>query len=322
MLRSRMLPDGFKLFFGVSIFAMFGAFILGVGSVLRTTDGASVKDNLDKNGLMETITGPISVGWKGGVGNHLGYIVLLGTFLLAGFVAFLLVAFRDADPEAEAQVLGLESVPLTRAPAGQNYSPLIATAAVLLMAFGWIKGVAFVYAGIALLVLAGAAWAIRAWAERATGDDEVNAQIYHRIIDPLRVPILGLLMIGYIVAGISRLFISADKPETSTIFFLVLGVVLFATLAVVGAAGSVPRWIVVVLLAVFAAAIFGMAAYGLVKGDRPAEPHETEAPASGEGHGGTEGGGSGGGGSPSTTEGGLAPVGVGPTSSIAVGAPA
>ena len=29
---------------------------------------------------------------------------------------------------------------------------------------------------------------VRAWAERATGDDEVNFQIYHRIIDPIRVP--------------------------------------------------------------------------------------------------------------------------------------
>ena len=35
----------------------------------------------------------------------------------------ILIAFRDADPEAEAQVVRAESVPLTRAPAGNNYLP-------------------------------------------------------------------------------------------------------------------------------------------------------------------------------------------------------
>ena len=72
MLRSRMLPDGFKLFFGISVYALFGALIIGFGSLLRTTDGASVKDNLDKVGLMETITGPLSLSWKGSIGNHAG----------------------------------------------------------------------------------------------------------------------------------------------------------------------------------------------------------------------------------------------------------
>ena len=64
MLRSRMLPDGFKLFFGICLFALGGVFIVGVGSVLRTAGGPTIKDNLDSNGIIATLTGPMTIGWS------------------------------------------------------------------------------------------------------------------------------------------------------------------------------------------------------------------------------------------------------------------
>jgi hypothetical protein len=295
MLRSRMLPDGFKLFFGIFVFALFGAFIVGAGSVLKTADGASVSDNLNQVGIVQTVTGPLSLGWKGGVGNHVAYTILLATTVAAGFIAALLVAFRDADPEAEAAVLQLDSVPLTKAPSGANYSPIVATFAVALMGIGLIKNTNVFYGGVVLLVLTIGTWAVRAWAERATGDDEVNAQIYHRIIDPLRVPIVGILVIGFVVFGISRVFISAPSKDASTLYFLLFGLVLFLVLVSVALlAPKVPRSVIVTLLVIGAVLVLAGTVYGLAEG--PREPEKTS-----ETH--STGG--------STTEGGLAPVGSG-----------
>lgn len=284
MLRSRMLPDGFKLFFGICLFALGGVFIVGVGSVLRTAGGPTVKENLDSTGIIESLTGPLSVGWKGSVGNHLGYTVLFVTMVAAGFIAFLLVAFRDADPEAEAQVLALDSVPLTRSPAGLNFAPIIGAVAVGLIGYGWIKSTPVFYGGLVLLAVTIGAWTLRAWAERATGDDEVNAAIYHRIIDPLRVPVLGSALIAFVVLGISRVFSSAPSKDASTLIFLVAGVIIFGTFVLLALAPDVPRILITVLLVIGALAVLGGAIYGFTKGARPVEPHggggtETHEPA-------------------------------------------
>jgi len=298
MLRSRMLPDGFKLYFGIAVYALFCTFVIGVGSVLRTADGKSVKENIDQVGVISTVTGPISVGWKGAVGNHVGYTIMFVTMAAAAFIAFLLVAFRDADPEAQEQYLGVDSVPLTKAPAGSNFAPVVGAFAVAIMGVGWIVNTGVFYAGSALLALTIGTWTIRAWAERATGDDEVNAQIYHRIIDPLRVPIVGVGLIGFVVLGVSRVFTAAPSSNASTIIFLIAGALIFAVFVAVGVAPKVSRSLIVVLLALGALLVIAGAIYGVKQGDRPAEDHKTDVP-----------------GQP--TEGGLAPI-----SPISTGIPA
>ena len=53
-----MFTPGFKLFFGIAVALATAAVIHGY-----TTGGTHV--------------GPISLGWKGGVGDHLGYGILL-----------------------------------------------------------------------------------------------------------------------------------------------------------------------------------------------------------------------------------------------------
>jgi len=58
--------------------------------------------------------GPVSLGWKGGVGDHVGYVLLVGLATIAGATGLVLVAIRDADPAAQAELLGLDSVPAGR----------------------------------------------------------------------------------------------------------------------------------------------------------------------------------------------------------------
>src|SRR6187401_1281979 len=112
LLRSRMLTPAFRFFAALVVFGLLGAFLQAF-----TSDQP----------FIDAVLGPLTFGWKGGVGSHLAYVALVSLAVIAGLLGGLFLAFRDADPEAEAQVLHAETVPLTRAPHGTNFLPLVAT---------------------------------------------------------------------------------------------------------------------------------------------------------------------------------------------------
>ena len=101
-----MFTTGFKFFFG--LFAAFTAAALVYG---YTTGGNHV--------------GPISLGWKGGVGDHIGYGVLVGLSVACLTVSLVLVSFRDADASAQARLQNLSEV-LTDQPVRASFWPVVA----------------------------------------------------------------------------------------------------------------------------------------------------------------------------------------------------
>ncbi len=289
MLRSRMFTPGFKLYFGVFAFLLAGAVVIGISSEIQHFK--TVREALDYQGVIYTITGPISLGWKGAVGNHIGYTVMMVGAVMSAFLAFVLIAFRDADPDAGAQLVQMDSVPLTKAPSGANYLPILSAFALGAIGLGWVLSKPAFYAGIAFLVCLIATWTVRAWAERATGDDEVNFQIYHRIIDPVRVPVLAVLMIAFVVLGLSRLILAAPDKNTSSIIFGAAAILFFAGILVIYLLPRLSRPLAIAFVTIGALAILGLGIYGLQHGQRPAEEH-----------GGTPSG------EVAPTEGGLAPI--------------
>ena len=104
LLRSRMLTPAFRFFGALVALGLIGAFVQAF-----TSDQP----------FIDAVLGPLTFGWKGGVGSHLAYVALMSLAVIAGLLGGLFLAFRDADPEAEAQVLHAETVPLTRAPHGK-----------------------------------------------------------------------------------------------------------------------------------------------------------------------------------------------------------
>jgi len=275
MLRSRMLTPGFKLYFGIALFGLLGAFVFGVNTVLQT-EVLSVRENLDEAGIISVLSGPFTIGWKGAVGNHLGYTIWLTMATVAGFLAFLLIAFRDADPEAVAQVAHTDSVPLTKAPGGASYMPVVGAFALGVTAIGYVANRGVWFAGLALLAAVVGTWTIRAWADRATGDDAINRQIYHRIIDPLRVPIVGAFLIAFLVLGLSRVLLAVPNKTSSSVIFGVAAVVFFAAIVGITFVPRLSRAVVVVLLAVGGLAVLAGGIYGIAAGPREVEPHGAE----------------------------------------------
>src|SRR5690606_9353257 len=84
--RTRMLTTGFKLYMGLFVAAFASAVAFGY-----TTGGNHL--------------GPLTVGYKGAVGDHVGYGVLITISALFLALALLYVAFRDADARAAAELL-------------------------------------------------------------------------------------------------------------------------------------------------------------------------------------------------------------------------
>src|SRR3954453_15881246 len=95
LLRSRMTTPALRLFAALGVFGLMGPFLQAF-----TSDQP----------FIDAVLGPLTGGWKGGVGNHLAYTSLVSVAVLSGLLGGLFLAFRDADPEAEAEVLHLESV--------------------------------------------------------------------------------------------------------------------------------------------------------------------------------------------------------------------
>src|SRR3954452_8510665 len=111
MLKSRAVTVSFRFYFTFAVVAIGGA----IAAAIASSDDPPI----------DLVIGPLSVGWEGGVAAHLAYTVWLGLAVASGFLGIILTAFRDADPSAEAQIAGLDTAPLTRAPIGTNYWPVV-----------------------------------------------------------------------------------------------------------------------------------------------------------------------------------------------------
>lgn len=304
--RTKMFTPGFKLFAGLSSFALTAAFLFGASST-----GKDFRDN-----MMEILIGPISLGWKGSVGNHVGYVFFVSLMVAAALVGGLLVAFRDADPEAGAEYLQADSIPLTRAPYGTSYWPVAAAGGVACIMLGLVGNMALFWAGVGLLVAVTGVWAFRAWAERATGDDETNLAIYNRFINPVRVPFTSVVLIGLVVISLSRVNLTMPSATASIAVFGAVGAVMFVVFVMLNYMPELKRAAIAAVIVGFGALFIGAGIVGASRGERSfhheteggetgGEGHSTESPA-GEAPAGEAPAGE----APTTHEGGMAPAGA------------
>ena len=188
-----MFTTGFKFFFG--LFAAFGAAALVYG---YTTGGNHV--------------GPISLGWKGGVGDHIGYGVLVGLAVACLTVSLVLVSFRDADASAQARLQNLAEV-LTDQPVAASFWPVVAAFGVGAAAVGLVLHPMVFGLGLALLFLSLIEWTMDAWSDRATGDTEINRELRNRIMAPIEIPVVGTLGVAVVVLAASRILLNVSKLQ-------------------------------------------------------------------------------------------------------------
>lgn len=188
-----MITTGSKWYFGLGAFTLVLAWAYG-----WTTGG---------NGL-----GPVSVGYKGGVGDHLGYGVLLSAAVISIVLGVVQTAVRDADAEAVAQLAGADHVPAVT-PAGTSYWPAVAAFGVALTVVGLVTEAAVVVFGLVTLGVVVVEWTVQAWADKATGDPAVNREVRNRLMSPIEVPAAGLLAVALVVVAFSRVFLTVSSES-------------------------------------------------------------------------------------------------------------
>ncbi|MFV2039465.1 MAG: hypothetical protein ACC660_04415, partial [Acidimicrobiales bacterium] len=220
-----MFTPGFRLFFGFTLAGLLAMFVYGVAS--GDGGGADYLGVVDA----EEWTGAISLGWKGGIGDHLGYIVLMLFAVASGFIAVMLVAFRDADPDAVAELAGGE-LPPAQGQTVPNYWPLVGAFGLGVLVIGLVTHIAIFVVG--LLILAGVTfeWMMSAWADRATGDPAANRQLRNRIMCPVELPVVGALGVAAFALAVSRVFLSVSAEWAVWVAVIAAAVIFLGAVAV------------------------------------------------------------------------------------------
>jgi hypothetical protein len=250
-----MLTTGFKFFFGFAVAAITAAILFGY-----TTGGSNI--------------GPLTIGYKGAVGAQLPYAVLLIAGVASAALAGVLVAFRDGDARAAAQVLGVDTPPVQR-PTTASPWPLVAAFGVGITAVGLVVHAALVALGLGVIVLAALEWTMDAWADRATGDPQANKALRDQITRPFELPVGGALIVAVVVLGLSRVFLALPKEGAVWLAMGVAGVVFLVAVALVLAPRPSKNVVAGVLLVGGLAVIGGGIAAAAI-GPREFEKHSTE----------------------------------------------
>lgn len=215
--------------------------------------------------------GPLSAGYKGAVGDHLGYTVLLFGAAVASFIGFSLTAFRDADPDATASLLGGSEAAPTPV-AQSSYWPAVGAFAAGLTLVGLVLNNVFFVAGLIGLGVVAIEWTVQAWSERATGDPAVNREIRNRVMLPFEAPLAGALGIAIIIGGFSRVFLTASRSGAVWVA-LAAAAVIFVVGTLLSTRDQLRTDLVAGLLALAAVVSIGLGIFGAVRGEREFEHH-------------------------------------------------
>lgn len=268
-----MFKTGSRFLFGLSALAFVAAFAWAAGTG-------------DHKIGMDTLMGPLSLGYKGYVGEHTGFAVLVGASAAALFLGVFLSALRDTDPEALAQVAGLDTVPETEAPATVNYWPVVAAFSVAAIVLGLAIGPVMFVIGFIGVTVTTVEWSVRAWSDRATGDAEVNRTIRNRFLNPVEIPAVAVLGIGGLVLAISRILLALPKVGSYLVFALV-PVLVLAVGAVIVSRPKLSQSVIAGLLLVGGVTLLAGGVVAALAGERqPSGEHKEK---SGEGSRGEEG---------------------------------
>jgi hypothetical protein len=260
-----MITRGSKFFYAGAAFAYLSALFYGFLTSASASGG--VRAVFTDGGIVDAVVGPLSLGWKGGVGDHVGYSILLGLAAVMGALGGFTTAFRDGDAEAVAAVEGRPHARPIVVPAGLSYWPILAAAGVGLVVVGLAVDSLYFAVGLGVLALATVAWTVRAWAERATGDPAVNRELRHTLIDPLEIPVLVVLVIGVIILSVSRLLLAI--PVGAATFVIIIAAVAFFVIALTLAnRPQLTRSMVLGVLLVGGLVVIGAGIGGAIAGEK------------------------------------------------------
>jgi uncharacterized membrane protein len=251
-----MITTGAKLYFGMAALAVVAAVVYSWGA---------------HGGL----TGGLTGGFYGGVGEHSGYIVLMAVAVVAILIGAMVVAFRDADPEAQQQAARADDVPEVSAPRHASYWPILGAAAAACVVVGHVTSSLLFLFGIILGIVVLLEWMVASWSERATGDPEVNRRIRNRMMNPVEIPLFGAIGVVVLVLCVSRLLLAVSETGAPVIA-MVLAILILAAGSVYAVAPGAGRTIVAVVCLLVGLGVLAGGIISAAEGSRTYEKHEAD----------------------------------------------
>lgn len=242
-----MIPTGLKLYFGIAAAALFAAVVGGY------TSGGG-------------IVGPISAGWKGGIGDWISYSILLGVALVAIIIGSMLTYFRDVDAEVVADQMGRATAPIGQRPVAASIWPIVAGVGAGMVVTGLAVSPLLFGAGLVVSGIVAFEWTMTAWADRATGDAATNEALRDQVMGPFEVPLLGLLGGGVFVLAMSRILLAAGATG-AVIAGGVVAVVVLASAALITQRPNLSKNVVTTLVGIVAVGVLAGGVWGAIAGE-------------------------------------------------------
>jgi hypothetical protein len=149
-------------------------------------------------------------GALGGIG-----LVFLSASLLG--IAILTIWSRDGNVSAMDDTAVATSA-AAATPARGSLWPLAGALGAAVLVIGTVTDKRYFVAGIAIIAIAVAEWAVQGWSERATSDPVANEAVRGRLLHPLELPVAGAVGMTVVVYGFSRVMLAVSKEAGPAIF--------------------------------------------------------------------------------------------------------
>lgn len=271
-----MVTTGTRFFFGYAFAALVAGIVYGTATELEGSvelKGQAPFVDLP-DGIVNGLSGPLTLGYKGGVGDHLGYGTLIGAGVIFLLLGVMTSAFRDADAASVAELNHGVLGQLQRPAAISMWPPLAAFGAgciiVGLAVSPLLVALGFVVFGLVLLE-----WTASAWAESASGDPEVNRVARNRLLFPLEIPVVGVVILGGIVLLVSRILLAVSELGS---VFVAIGVAALILLiaALIATRETISRNAIVTAIVIGAVILLIAGIVSAAVGTRDIEEHSEE----------------------------------------------
>lgn len=217
-------------------------------------------------------------------GEWFGSVVLASIFVATLALGVLAVALRDnaddTDGAAAEEVQVRHSLPAPW--------PAVGALGAGVAAIGLAGKNALLYVGLGILAITFAEWLVQGWAERATADRRYNQTLRDRIMSPIEIPILALLVIGFVLVSLSRVLL-AVSDDASTAIAIAVAVAILAVGTLVATRPRLGGSVRAAVLALGAVVLVVGGIAGGVAGHREFEHHGGEEKADTPTTGGEEG---------------------------------
>jgi plastocyanin len=210
---------------------------------------------------------------EGGKFGAILMLVLSGAALLA-LVAVVAAGVRDIAPFVPADAPAPERRATTPGAAAQGSGwPLVAAAALTILAVGAATDAPTAYMGLIAVGLASLGWFAKAWTDHPTWTPRINQRVTGRLVDPLGFPVAGFVTAAFVAITLSRVLLAVSLDVAPWIALAVALLILLGCFWIASRPG-VRSSALIGLAAVGGLFLVGAGIAGATQGERTFHPHE------------------------------------------------